>query len=807
MRAHNRPLFRLTATTALTSMLLTTMVPAYAQVPPAAPLPEPAPAAAPGFETSVGLKAIPVDNMAPSDAQTPQEPAIQESGDPPGRVGRVASITGTVSFHQGDADHWEFATQNFPVTSGHSFWTSPNAATDIEAGGARFTLDQSSQFTVDTLDDQTLNTTLALGRMFVSVRILGEGQAATIRTPRGTVSITQPGHYEITVGDTQSPTLLTVVDGAAEFNGPGVEHLAVGSKQTGQISGADPFDGIVVSEVPDDFLERQMARLRPGGAIARAGTGTSAAFAPVAAATTVPADLPPVVREMTGYDAVASTGQWQQTPDYGQVWYPPVAPDWVPYRQGRWSYVAPWGWTWVDDAAWGFAPFHYGRWAQIGPRWGWIPVAPDVVVSERPVYSPALVTFLGVTAGVAVGVGIGAAVGWIPLGPREVYRPPYAVSNNYYRRVNVTNVTNVTNITRVNNNTNYVNNNYRTVVPTNALQRSLPVAQQYRAAPQLQTASLQPQERAQVPPTLATRGATPAAIKSYANPRPAGLGAGSTAAPGTAVGTGAGTGAGGGSGVGLGAVAGAAAVGVGVGAVVGAQGRPANLPGQTTVPGTPALTGPNGGRLQPGAAGQSTAASPQPAGPGGRPAIPPAAATVAPQAGRPTTQGAAPPVPSAAAAGVSPARPGQPPLPGAQAGAAQPGAVPHTSAVPQPGRPALAQPLPVPQAAAAGAGATPQGARPNPQLPAPASQAAPNAPQLPRPAPQQQAPQVSRPPPQPAPQMARPAPPPQPAPQMARPAPPPQPAPQMARPAPPPQPAPQPRPAPARVCPPGRPSC
>ena len=68
-------------------------------------------------------------------------------------------------------------------------------------------------------------------------------------------------------------------------------------------------------------------------------------------------------------------GVMVRQPEYGQVWYPQVAPDWVPYREGSWAYVAPWGWTWVDSEPWGFAPFHYGRWADIGGRWGWVPGA------------------------------------------------------------------------------------------------------------------------------------------------------------------------------------------------------------------------------------------------------------------------------------------------------------------------------------------------------------------------------------------------------------------------------------------------
>ena len=113
------------------------------------------------------------------------------------------------------------------------------------------------------------------------------------------------------------------------------------------------------------------------------------------------------------------------------------------------SGLIPWGWTWVDDAPWGFAPFHYGRWAYVGGSWGWIPGP----VSQRPVYAPALVAWVG-------GDAVGGGVGWFALGPHEVYVPSYHTSPTYFTRVNVSNtvIVNNVNITNVNITTvNYVN--------------------------------------------------------------------------------------------------------------------------------------------------------------------------------------------------------------------------------------------------------------------------------------------------------------------------------------------------------------
>ena len=141
-------------------------------------------------------------------------------------------------------------------------------------------------------------------------------------------------------------------------------------------------------------------------------------------------------------------------PDYGEMWVPRNVPSgWAPYHDGHWAWVEPWGWSWVDDQPWGFAPFHYGRWAYVQDHWGWCP-GPR---AEAPVYAPALVAWLGFGGGVGVSLGIrgGEDVGWLPLGPRDVYIPSYGASRNYITRINTTNTTYINNTTITN-----VYNNY-----------------------------------------------------------------------------------------------------------------------------------------------------------------------------------------------------------------------------------------------------------------------------------------------------------------------------------------------------------
>src|SRR6478609_924911 len=91
----------------------------------------------------------------------------QNPGDPPSRVGRLAQITGTVSFHTSDESQWEAATLNYPITSGNSLWTEPQAHTAIDIGGSRLYLDSSTELDIGTLNDQGFQASLPQGAVYL----------------------------------------------------------------------------------------------------------------------------------------------------------------------------------------------------------------------------------------------------------------------------------------------------------------------------------------------------------------------------------------------------------------------------------------------------------------------------------------------------------------------------------------------------------------------------------------------------------------------------------------------------------------
>jgi hypothetical protein len=447
--------------------------------------------------------------------------AQSDQGDPPARVGRLAEASGAVSFHAADDSQWQAATLNYPVTSGNSFWTEPGAQAAIDVGGSRIYLDSSTELDIGTLDDRSMVASLAQGVVYLRVPDASGGGPYEIDTPRGAVYIRQPGLYEIAAGDMDDPTRVIAFEGAAQLVGQGID-LTVAQGQAVYVSGPGPFSVGSSAARQDGFSQFVQNEERPYVTARRA-----------------PGYLSP---QETGYQDLGRYGQWQQTPNYGPVWMPrQVAADWAPYRDGRWAYVVPWGWTWIDNAPWGFTPFHYGRWVQYRHHWAWVPGQ----MAERPVYAPALVSFYGGFDLGGVGIAIGSAVGWVPLGPEEVYVPPYRSSPVYVRNVNITNVRNETTIINVVNNktviNNYVNYNGTTVVSADAMANSRQIGPEFKKLPQgkwqQHIATVTPMgARAPVVPTYATAGVTPTIGKKIgAAAPPSGFAPDTHLAPGPAV--------------------------------------------------------------------------------------------------------------------------------------------------------------------------------------------------------------------------------------------------------------------------------
>lgn len=378
-------------------------------------------------------------------AQDPQQPPPQQQGDQPdapGRAARLSLVQGNVTFQPGSVDDWVPATLNRPLTTGDRLWTDTGARAELNLGSAAVRLNARTNLSIINLDDRTAQFQLSLGTMSLRVRRLADDEVVEIDTPQAALSVLRPGEYRIEVNEQGDTTIVGVRGGQLEATAG--QAMTINPREQVRImagagDGAPPVVDRRDNPPADPFEIFCEDRDR------REDTSQSAKY---------------VSRDMPGYSDLDANGGWRDVPGYGPVWTPAgVPPGWAPYRYGHWAWIQPWGWTWVDDAPWGYAPFHYGRWVNVGGAWGWVPG--PVVVGVRPMYAPALVAFVGGPRfGVAIGIGGGAAVGWFPLGPREVFVPGYAYSPAYVERVNVTNTVivnravftnvNVTNVTYVN---------------------------------------------------------------------------------------------------------------------------------------------------------------------------------------------------------------------------------------------------------------------------------------------------------------------------------------------------------------------
>src|SRR5579863_9407719 len=387
--------------------------------------------------------------------------------DPPTRIGRLNYVSGSVSFQPGGVDDWVPATINRPLTVGDQLYADAGARAEIHVPGTAFRLGSQTAVEFLNLDDRNTQVRLSEGALDVRVRRLSEN--LEVDTPTLAFTITRPGDYRIDTNPNTYETYVTVRNGEGQVTG-NAGTFGVHAGEQAAVTGQDGAQ-LNMYRAPDydDFDNWVQSRDR------REDHAPSARY---------------VSPDMVGYEDLDQYGTWRNVPAYGRCWVPSnVSAGWAPYHDGHWVWVDPWGWTWVDDEPWGFAPFHYGRWAHFDGFWGWVPGP----VAVAPVYAPALVAWVafGGGAGVSVGFGGGPAVGWFPLGPRDVYIPAYGASRNYVSRVNVSNTTviNNTNITNVYNNyvqtktistTNYMN---RTVpgavvaVPPNALASARPVQQ------------------------------------------------------------------------------------------------------------------------------------------------------------------------------------------------------------------------------------------------------------------------------------------------------------------------------------------
>ena len=357
--------------------------------------------------------------------------ALGQDVDPPGRVARLNSAQGAVSFQASGEKDWVDANLNRPLSTGDNLWVDKNSSGELHIGSTAIRLSNETGISILNLDDRTAQIQLVQGTIEVHLRRLESGNAWEIDTQNVALTLTRAGEYLIQADPDGSSTMIIVREGEGQVTGAGESwDLTEGQQYT--FTGTDQLTEDAQQAPAFDDLENWSQERDQ-----RENNSQSAKY---------------VSRDVDGYYDLDDAGTWQDDPDIGPIWIPTaVAGGWTPYHFGHWVWIGPWGWTWVGDEPWGFAPFHYGRWAFVGGYWGWVP-GPMVV---RPFYAPALVGFVGGGFGLSIGLGSGfSGVAWFPLGPRDVFIPGYRASPRYVQYVNITNsrAVNVTQVTSAYNN-------------------------------------------------------------------------------------------------------------------------------------------------------------------------------------------------------------------------------------------------------------------------------------------------------------------------------------------------------------------
>jgi len=337
--------------------------------------------------------------------------------DPPARVARLNHLEGAAVFSPAGDNEWTDAPLNRPLTRGDRVWTDKGSRAEVQAGSSAVRMDGQTHLEILALDDRSAQLSVTQGTVYVRVRSLPDGENFEIDTPNLAYRAAYPGDYRIDVNASTGTTRVTIHSGTGAVYGEDGQVLALGGGQQITFRARDLSPMAAQESPPQDNFDRWAADRNR-----REDQSVSARYVP---------------REVVGYQQLDVHGQWMQDATYGPVWFPQgLAANWAPYRNGHWEWISPWGWTWIDAAAWGFAPFHYGRWAMIDSRWAWVPGR----IALKPVYSPALVAFVGGGNGAigwSVSLGGGRpAVAWFPLAPGEAWRPGYPASPLYMGSVN-----------------------------------------------------------------------------------------------------------------------------------------------------------------------------------------------------------------------------------------------------------------------------------------------------------------------------------------------------------------------------------
>jgi len=365
---------------------------------PQAPPPQAGPPPQPGQRPQPGQG--PQMGEAQPGGPSGEEPAKTDQG-----VGRVSFMHGDVSTQRGDSGTWSAATLNQPVMNGDKISTGDGGRAEVQLDYANILrLGPNAQANLANFTQKYIQIQVAQG--VANYTVFGESEAEPeIDTPNVSVHPAhQDGVYRVEVRP-DGDSVVIVRKGEAQISTPqGIADVKAGEMATVRGAGADAQYKVSAAPARDDWDQWNIERDRIIHH-ANAWQHTNKYY--------------------VGSEDLDANGQWQNVPDYGQVWVPNEPDDWAPYRDGNWVYEPYYGWTWVGYEPWGWAPYHYGRWLWWGGGWGWWPGPVWGAGFYRPFWAPAYVSFFGFGGSWGFGFGWGGwgGFGWLPLGPGDWFHP------------------------------------------------------------------------------------------------------------------------------------------------------------------------------------------------------------------------------------------------------------------------------------------------------------------------------------------------------------------------------------------------
>ena len=347
-------------------------------------------------------------------------------------VARISLIQGDVATQRGDTRDWAAAALNQPLVGGDRISTGDNSKAELQLEHANILRLGNNSLakiaTVERVQNQRAQIQVQIWKGLAYYTVFKDSEAEVeIDTPNAAIRPTsKDGVYRIEV--TGFETQVIVRAGAVDMATPQVS-ARVEMGQAATVRGTADEAGCVLGGAPtmDGWDSWNIDR---DGVIRNAQSWNY------------------TNRYYVGSEDLDVYGHWVNVPDYGRVWSPTVAGGWSPYRAGRWVWEPYWGWTWVSQEPWGWTPYHYGRWFLYGKSWMWWPGPVDGEGNYRPEWAPAYVSFFGFGGHRGVSVGFGS-VGWLPLGPGDLFYPWYGRKRSQLKGVGVTDATNVTSLTRV----------------------------------------------------------------------------------------------------------------------------------------------------------------------------------------------------------------------------------------------------------------------------------------------------------------------------------------------------------------------